>query len=185
MRKLIVAMLIIVLFGGHAAAAQSGCGNGLPCGTVPWRLPTVPRLNSPTPMPTHVVQDDSINPGAPTATPAPFATPTDVGDLGITGLEDQIATLQAVIDGTPITVEDHGLTTEEPDMGESAGAVFGFVLGLQGVHFGVLTPLVTFALFGMFTVIALKAGFFILPVIAVVFGFIRKIISAILEFIPL
>lgn len=184
MRKLIV-VILIVLLSSQAVAAQSNCGNGLPCGTVPWRLPTVPRLNSPTPMPTHVVQDDSINPGAPTATPAPFATPTAVGDMGITGLEDQIATLQAVIDGTPITVEDHGIATEEPDMGESAGAVFGFILGLQGVHFGVLTPLVTFVFFCLFTVIAMKAGFFILPVIAVVFGFIRKIISAILEFIPL
>jgi hypothetical protein len=184
MRKLLIACITFIVVAAPVTAQD--CGNGLPCGAIPWPLPGAPGLSSPTPMPTINVDDidQNPNPGQPTNTPTPQPTPTSIGeDLGVVSLEDQIATLQALVDATPIVVAEQGVDT--PDLGSGASTVFGLVLAIQGVHFGVLTPLVTFGFFMLFFVISFKTAFIILPVVAVIFGFVRKVVNTILEFIPL
>ena len=82
-----------------------------------------------------------------------------------------------VIDLTP--------NTALSQMGTNAGTFFGYVRGLSGESFGPLAPLVTLSVTAMILIISTKILTFILPVLAALFGLIRKIVSAILEFLPL
>lgn len=189
MRRCLV-FLLVLLYGAITVQAQSDCGNGLPCGPIPWPLPRLPDLQSPTPMPTVVITQAAAAPpdGTPTATPT--ATPTFIpGTLDTTGIDDNLATLQKLIETTPETIyniEGTPVDTEAvfTELGENAGDFFGYAKGMTNVTFGAWTPLVSFTLLAMVTVISVKLLGFLLPFLMVIFGIIRKIVQLILDFLP-
>lgn len=305
MRKLLLLFVLVMM--SSPALAQSDCGNGLPCGPVPWRLPQFPDLSSPTPMPTLEIPESDINPpGQPTATPAPINTATPIA-LDTGEIESQLDTLNTLLQQTPLALdstisllhepvlqddftnwsgscpvgwicsgevsqvpegirlfrspdlayartgdiltigEDYrytvvvttitgllevgtagsgglrqittpGVHTDtftainaqfyvrasgnptdvivssvvvEPasatlaELGAGAGTFFGYARGLSGDTFGPLAPLVTLTITGMVLIISTKLITFMLPVLAALFGILRKLVVAVLEFLPL
>lgn len=183
---LITALLLMV-----TPALAQDCGNGLPCGPMPWGFFQLPRLNSPTPFPTVIVTAASglVLTPAGTATPTPTGTLTETPEATeeatdsaeILEFSDQVGTLQSVINSTPQTIFDRSTGF---DLAGNATNIFSFMLGLQSVHFGVFTPLVQLIFFGFFLVVAVKVGFWILPIVATFVGFIRKVAETIVSFIP-
>jgi len=172
-----------------SAAVRAGeCGNGLPCGSIPWPQPNPPQLQSPTPMPTIALTQipPTQTPGGPTATPAPTNTPpVNVGDIN-----DQVATLGAVIQSTPMGVNDINGTPVDTDatfaeLGSNAGTFFGYVRTMSEVGFGQLTPLVALGFLALAVVISVKLITFLLPIASVFFGILQSVISLVRNLIPL
>jgi len=100
-RVLILVAASMLIFS--VAAAQDDCGDGLPCGRLPWSLPVLPNLPSPTPMPTVGITTvpPTQTPGGPTATPTPTTVPPGAGfDIDVGGISDQFATLQGLAEAT-------------------------------------------------------------------------------------
>lgn len=185
--RLFIALLVLVL--AVPVAAQDDCGDGLPCGKIPWDLPVLPALPSPTPMPTQAFTAIPPTPGAgtPTWTPSPTATESASVDTDVLG--DQVATLGAVINSTPGTINDLNGTPVNAnevyeELGENAGTFFGYVRGITEASFGELSPLFNFTFLGLLVVISVKLLTFLLPVGAAMFGIIRNVISLIRDFIP-
>lgn len=185
MKRLIVLLLLLI----PGTVSAQNCGNGLPCGPVPWSLPPLPRLASPTPMPTIVLTPlaPTPGPGTPTSTPAPTSAPTSAFDTS--GINNQVATLQVFMEttqepiynelGTPV-----GLSSL-PELSQGAGLFFGYAKGFSQASFGSLSPVFTLALLSMITVLSVKAITFVLPILATVVGMVRNILSMIRDFIPL
>lgn len=176
-------IIFLVLLGAIPVSAQSrNCDSGLPCGPLPWALPELPNLASPTPMPTIVLTDESgsIDPGA-TETPTPPGLDLDLG-----GIDSSFATLNAIMASTPmVLLNPEG--TEEPIIGgldENAEMFFSYAKGMTTDWAGPIAPLVSLTLTGFVTVISVKIITFVLPLVSAVFGIIRKIISLILDFLP-
>lgn len=313
MRKVLILFVLVMM--SSPALAQSDCGNGLPCGPIPWRLPQFPDLSSPTPMPTLEIPESDINPpGQPTATPAPINTATPIA-LDTGEIESQLDTLNTLLQQTPLALDSTiSLQQDEPvlqddftnwsgscpsdwscfsqppnsellqdpagvrlirntvvaylnrtvlvqgeayiyivnvpeitgiinvysgdlqshrndisapgiytftdpsaatstlwiraagttgtnavvssievrpasatlaELGAGAGTFFGYARGLSGDTFGPLAPLVTLTITGMVLIISTKLITFMLPVLAALFGILRKLVVAVLEFLPL
>lgn len=190
MKKIIIlaAVLFVLVAGG--AAAQKDCGDGLPCGKLLWDLPPLATLASPTPMPT--IQITAVLTATPAPTGAPTNTPVPTGTLiaDFSGIGNQMNTLAAVVaatqvpvlnaSGTPITGDEQmtQLTTD-------AGSFFGYLRGFQEANFGGLTPFITLLVTGLIVAIATKGAGFILPVVAVVFRLILRIVEVVKKLIGL
>lgn len=177
MMKWIIPLLIVLAIATPAQAQQ--CQAGLSCEQVPWRLPGFPILLTPTPFPTANAT------ALPTATPTPsesgsVMTPTP--DANVEDVSDIVATLQVFANSTP-----GGPTSPVAafDVYSSSAGLFGFILGLSNVNFGVFTPLISFVIFAFFTWFVIRFTTLILPIVAGIVGLIRKAVSLILEFLPL
>lgn len=158
-----------------APVSGGNCGFGLPCGQVPWALPVMPILRSPTPLATSDVMTSG------------FFGHTPIPDFGIdvSDVSDVLGTANAMmstpnIGGTPLSFEDEFETLEA-----SAGDFFGLAQGISQISFGPFTPL--FALFfgALLLMMLFKMMTLLLPIIGVVVGIVRKVIQVILDFIPL
>lgn len=187
-RRALAALITALILTGVSHAQTTTCADGSPCQNVPWRLPSLPSLPSPTPMPTLAVTavSPTSTPGTPTATGAPGGSGSglDVGSIG-----DSLSTVQAVINATPIRIADANGSFSDPanttGLQGQASTFFGYARGLTDVNFGAITPMFSFLIFGFVFVFSLTTINFFAPVIAVIFGFIRRIISTILDFLPL
>lgn len=174
MRYIIMLSLLIITLPVSAQTAtptplqQSDCGNGLPCGPIPWQLPIMPALESPTPL--DLSSDQSADPGA-TATPTPDFL------VEITQISDLTNNLSNLT-GTPFDFQ----VTEEAEyetIFENSTLFFSYVKGLTLADLGIITPLLTgFFLLSTLTIL-LKLSLFLLPVVGMIIGLIRKIIELI------
>lgn len=186
-RALVVLFTLFVIVG--VAFAQKDCGDGLPCGKLVWDLPVLPILNSPTPMPTiQITAVQSATPaptGAPTATTAP--TGTVMADFSNVG--DQLNTLAAVVNATDIPVEVSGtpITGDEQyaQLTTDAGTFFSYLRGIQDISLGGFTPFIALIITFFLVSIATKGAAFILPVVAVIFRLILRIVEVIKKLIGL
>lgn len=189
MRRAVTLLLLIGILAPALTVSAQDCGAGLPCGPVPWQLPNLPDLSSPTPFPTVLVTSGAtVTPtpgptstGTITATPTLTLTPSPTSLVDIEALNDSFATLQIVMEATEESVFDRSTGFDLPG---NATNVIGLILGLQNVHFGVFTPFIQFIFFGLFFFLGIKVTFFLLPVLMMLVGFIRKIVEFILAFIP-
>lgn len=185
--RFIVGFLIVLLATMGIAAAQD-CDPYLPCGPLPWALPSLPDLASPTALPVA-----NINPGmgTPTATPVssgmilPSATPA----FDVSGLNNGMTTLQAIANSTSIPINDINGTPYNTGgslatLTANTSDVFGYVRGISDISFGPLTPLVTMMFTAMGLFLVFNIGNFLLPLIMALFGVFRKIVSLILDFLP-
>lgn len=186
---LIVALLLLVVL---PVMAQKDCGDGLPCGKLLWDLPGLPELPSPTPIPTQIINLTPV--GQPTSAPVPSAVPIPtnpaLATVDTSQIGDSMATLNAAVDSTAEVVYDLNGTpvdTSETfgELAANAGQFFGYARSLPEANMGALTPLVAFLVFTFIVIVAIKAITYLLPILTAVWGFIRKIIEVVLEFIPL
>lgn len=182
---LVAASMLILMSGAGIIHAQSDCGNGLPCGSIPWPQPNPPQLKSPTPIPTITPRPDtngSIGPGTP--------TPTLRGsDLGAVDIANQIATASGynptarpVLDpsGTPVSIsEDLNV------LRQNTSVVFGYARGLTNMNFGKTTPLIGFAVFAFGLIMFIKGWTFLMPIVATLVGLFSRLVSFILSFLPI
>lgn len=185
MRKISAILFVVTFYSVGTIAAQGGdCAYGLSCDQIPWRVPGMPMLVTPTPFPTELFTSTSTFTPTPNGTP-PGYVPTTTANFDMSEIGDQMATLRVVAQGTPIAFQDIGITSDsDAELGAQAGSFFGYIAGLQQVHFGVFTPLMSFALGAMLFVLVIKSAGLIVPIIAAFVGIIRKIIQVALDFIP-
>ncbi len=182
---LAAASMLILATGVGLIRAQSDCGNGLPCGSIPWPQPNPPQLQSPTPLPTSTPRPDLSGDVAHlTATPTPRG-----GNLGATDIAAQIATVSGY-NPTPINVLDTNGTTlifaDQLDyLRYDTIQVVGYARGLADLNFGKTTPLVMFLLAALALVTFVKGWTLLMPVFATLVGLFRKVVSLIMDFIPL
>lgn len=179
MRKII--LITLMLFVGFPVAAQNNCGYGLPCGPVPFTLPQFPDLRSPTPVTDAVI---SNNPGA-----TPTSIPNPTIEVDTSGIEDSIATLQAVMDATSVPIANLEGTPVSPqeNVTELIGVsetFFGYVKGLAGGVFGPITPLIMFSITALLIVISVTSIRYLFPVVMATLGILRKLISLLFDFLP-
>lgn len=188
-------LMLALLFAGEANAQSApNCADGYPCQNVPWRLPVLPPLQSPTPIPTIAVTAVPTATPQPSSTPAPSPTgqaaaPNPLATLDLANLNGQVATLNAVIQGTPVTLNDaYGAyaTPGGPDAYTTPAATFiSYAKGISTLNFGMLTPLIV-AFFGGFVLyLTLIVSGVVLPIGAALFGVLRRVVTLILDFLPL
>ena len=207
MRRIIISLIIVIISSVNVLGDD--CGDGLPCGPLPWPLPYLPPLASPTPIGTHIdftgetftpsptatptntptptLTNTPTNTPTPTATPTNTAAPTATDFLTDVPVGDNIETAQAIASattivlyndlGTPIS-EEQAQTTIDP-------LVFSYIKGIQSNAFGPFMPIVTFVFAAFGLIFLLYIIKLVVPIGAFVFGLIRKIITFIMEFIPL
>lgn len=193
MRRLAALILLALLALPVPAQAQNDddtCGRGLPCGPMPWPLPVLPTLQSPTPFPTVILQATPTPPGdtpTPTNTFTPTATIAPTQEFDIDELADRVGTLEALAEQTNEPIFNIDGTEEVGDFGPIATnslTFFSYVKGLSAIETGPFSPLVglMFSMFGFMLFITLLP--FILPLIAAIYGFVRKVLSLIFDFLP-
>lgn len=195
---------------GTSPRGSRDCGFGLPCGPIPWNLPRYPILESPTPMPTLFSSATPTSTMTPTLTPVPTnftpsptasatmtpsRTPTLTATFTATALfdtqelADNIATVRALIDSTPISVEVAGTPVTVADQISTAAPgiedLFGRAKGIIGADWGPFTPLFQTAFMGIAIFLFIIILTYTIPIIGFVFGMIRKIYTAITDLIPL
>lgn len=189
MKRALMALVALLMAVG-VVAAQKDCGDGLPCGKLVWDLPVLPILNSPTPMPTiqitSVIAATNAPTGAPTSTPAP--TGTLVADFS--NVAAQLNTLAAVVNATQVPVLNASGTPISGDeqytqLTTDAGTFFGYLRGVQEANLGGFTPWIALLATTLVIAIATKGAGFILPVVAVVFRLILRIVEVIKKLIGL
>lgn len=185
------AILGVLLVMGLAlpVMAQNTCGNGLPCGPLPWPLPSFPDLYTPTPMPTIPITIQATNVSGGVPTPQPVPTNPALATVDTSGISDQMATLQAVVAQTPMIMEDLNGTPVDTsqtydELADNAETFFGYTKSLSQAQFGSLSPLVSFIILAFLTIVSVKVLTFTLPFATALFGLIRKVISLLLDFLP-
>lgn len=173
------------------ASAQSSCGNGLPCGPLPWPMPKFPILVSPSPMPTIGITAVPTSGGSPTATSAPTETPAPTGTVisDFTSLSDQMATLQGMLLATsePVEINGTAIDSDEYLATSVAGSTtfFSYVRAFSDVDVGFLGQIINFALVSFAVVIAIKLATFILPMLGTLFGIILGAVQFFISFFKL
>lgn len=191
MRKLrLMAVLVLVLLGAGVVVAQKDCGNGLPCGPLGWPLPAFPSLPSPTPMPTIQITAIPTTGPTPTGTVAtPTTAPTGTIQADFSAIGDQMETLAAYINATNVPVVISGTPvdpgSELTALSANAGSFFGYARGFSEASLGGWTPFVALLLLSLTVVIGIKSLSFILPIGAVIFRLILRIIEFVKNLIGL
>ncbi len=186
MKRYALIFLVGLFFAPLVVSGQS-CSN-LPCGPIPWPLPGMPVLVSPSPMPTIGITAVPTSSGAPTATPAPTDTPAPTGTVisDFTSLSDNMATLQGMLLATsePVEINGTAIDPNEQLATSVAGSTtfFSYVRAFSGVDVGFLGQIINFALVSFATVIAVKLATFILPVLGTLFGIILGAVQFFISF---
>lgn len=185
--KLLLVLLLILMTALPTVAQVNDCGQGMPCGPVPWRMPVLPLLPSPTLMPTAAVSVAGT-PGVATPTAQPLAT---LQSIDTEPIMEQVSTLTALLYATPVGISNWDgsfaeSTPEVDSLSLNAGTFLGYVKGLGQVNFGTtMTPLIWFLLTSFVLTMTLSLTNIMAPIIAVVFGAFRRIVSTIMDFLPL
>jgi hypothetical protein len=159
----------------------SQCMYLLPCGQVPWLLPSYPELNSPTPF----SLEGLANPEQPTATPTSTALPS-VPDVDLDGLQGAIGTMAVVSGGTLMPVDTGDGTPVSYEDVDASGAelFFSYVKGLDDAMFGPFTPIATWLIFWFSLMLLLALIQVILKAVGIVINFVRACIQMVLDFLP-
>jgi hypothetical protein len=184
--------IVALTFVLTSVAAAQQCDPLLPCGPLPWQLPSLPNLASPTPIPTLILTAVPPTPtpgGTPAATSAPFVVPTWTPFIDTSGLNNAAATLNAVANATSVPIYDLAGTPVDSDqtiatLQANTTTVFSYIRGLPEISFGPLTPLVTFVFIALFLFLAFNIIHFVFPLVMAIFGFIRRIVTWVLDFLP-
>lgn len=194
-RALIVLLMVLVV--NVLRAQDDECGNGLPCGPIPWPVPVLPDLQSPTPMPTIVITftiTPSMTPSptlthtptpTDTHTPTPATathTPRPVDEIE-SALEDGGALLDATAEAV-IDLDNAAFDAGNLDASADLTLFFGYARGVSSVSFGPFTPFVSLIFVFLLTLLFTHSITFLLPIAAVIIGLIRRIIQLVLDFIP-
>jgi hypothetical protein len=193
------ALFLITLLALAAApvAAQGGSKYATPDplnppGVLPWQLPYVQPLNSPTPYPVR----DTPTPVSITATLTPTPTPTDTPTPTPTFVEhsgehDQIATLaaqqsdaMATLDFTGQQVQGQTMATAAADIGRYTGQFFAYAKGLQLFNVKGLGGVMGFLILSVVFVLLVNIAVAGLPIFAAIARWTFDLLRLVAEFLP-
>jgi len=172
MRVLVVIAALVLI---SVPASAQNCQDGLPCQQVPWDLPQLPVLNSPTPLPTLYATAASSG-----SVPTPTATPTS--PVSGFGFDARLATLQFIAEST--LEVPYGDTISDQQITDLSRLTFSAVNWIRDFRFGVFTPLFAVFSFFLLSVFAFALFNFYVSVVPGLFGFIRKVVQVVLDFLP-
>lgn len=186
-------LLCLLMLVSLPSLAQSDCGNGLPCGVVPWQLPVYPTLESPTPIftPISVITATPNLTVTATSTPSPTLTPsiTPTGTQSGQGFfDDFVLTLEAQGSATPFEIEING--TPVSDLGadvieENSEFFFSYMKGFLGGNWaGPFTPLLQLAGFMIGFIIFMLLKSILTFSLAMLLKLLGALKNFILDFIP-
>lgn len=185
MINLMIATLILI---SPLKMQSDDCGNGLPCGPLPWSVPQYPVILSPTAIPTTFIQATATPLPQPTEDPAITNTPmpTEAPTVDTEPLSTVVSDIEELIDATAIPAfEVNDTTIDFSSIDEFSGVTFwGYVRGLFSVDLGAIQPIVTIVTVGIFLFIFVQLSTYILQVIALLIGLVMRIISFLRGFIP-
>ncbi len=185
MKKIaLLLMVAAVLSALPFVVIADDCDPLLPCGPLPWPLPNLPHLVSPTPYPTMptptriptleatMIMGDPILPS-----PTPWFAPTV--------FNEPVSTLQDMFNSTPVPF--YGFSDEPVNTNGIfllTKTLWSYIKGLALYDFGVFNPLMV----AFFTIFVFVVGFKILmlvfPALMFLFGLLRRVVELILDFIP-
>lgn len=178
--------LLLILCSVGIVSAQN-CDPYLPCGPLPWSLPSLPDLSSPTALPAQAAS----GPGTPTATAVSsgLIIATSTPPFSVDELNNSVGTLQALANATSMPIYDLTGTPVNTDQSiatltANTSTAFSYIRGLSSISFGPLTPLVTLTFTAIFLFIAFNIVGFLFPFVMAIFGVIRKAVELVLEFLP-
>lgn len=177
-------LLVLILLMAAPAMAQdiSDCTSAHPCGPVPWRIPQLPMLVTPTSVPSSSGAVSAIF----GATPVP--APEQAGALGDTSffdgdaLNDEIGTLNDLMSNNESV---NGSQEDLVALASQSADFLGYVRAFSTANFGVFTPLLLIFILSFSVKMGAGLSLRLLPLVAVIFGLIRKAITVVLDFIPL
>jgi hypothetical protein len=183
----IVALLLLV----PGSYQDDDCGDGLPCGPIPFDLPSLPLILSPTPFPTVWIQATPTPTVTPIPTPTPDATatftPVPTATLNATAIVEGVEGLEELSEGTPqpvIGLDGVEYDIESIDEGAETATFWSYIRGLFSINLGKFQPVLVFSVFAFGIIIAVKSSTLILYFLAPLIGLIRKAIDFVLKFIP-
>lgn len=187
MKKVIFALLSLILLAAIpfvVAGADNDCDPLLPCGALPWPLPGLPHLESPTPFPTIATPTRIPTMEATMVMGDPvFITPTPW--FNATLFTEPVATLQDVFQSTAVPIsgfDDNPVNTNGIFL--DMKWLWAYIKGLSLYDFGVFNPLVL-AFFTIFIfVVSFKILMLVFPALMFLLGFLRRVVQLILDFIP-
>ena len=191
-KALLILIVLMALATPAGAQGYKGTPDPLqPVGPLPWPVPVLPYLRSPTPWPTVATPTPLAATYTPsptataTLTPTPPATPHDTEHESMATLvgqnQEAIQTLQA-LDGQ--TAGDLSMATAAAQVGDYAGQFFAYAKGLELFNIKGTGGVVTFMLLAFLFVILVILGTAILPMLATLANWIVKILRLLGEFIP-
>lgn len=185
MKKMLLSLSLVLLCAiPFLVVAADNCDPFLPCGPLPWPLPALPNLQSPTPIPTLATA---------TRYPTPMETmvmgdpvlPSPTPWFRATTFNEPVSTLQDLINSTPIPMygfDDNPVNTNGIFL--PIKYLWAYIKGLALYDFGVFNPLIL-AFFTIFVyVVGFKLLMLVFPAIVFLFGILRRIVQLILDFIP-
>ncbi len=191
-----VLLFALLLPAGQASAQK--CGDPLnPCGPLPWSLPSLPLLTSPTPYqlrdtPTPQVFTATPSP-EPTATPSATAgTPTATLDSG--ELHEDMAT--AVIGGIDAMNDldidpeialggpSDPIATTSASLSNYSRTFFSYVRGLTLFNMRGTGGITGWILLALAVVVGTVIATTLIPIIGAIYRLIIKVIELVAEFIP-
>lgn len=144
---------------------------------------------SPTMTPTNFTPSPTATAtGTPTETFTPSPTPTVTPIFDVEDLDEQIATLEGILDATPLSIEIDGtpvIVSTQIALSEGGiSDIFGKARGVLEADWGPFTPIYQAFLVGVSVTFLIVALTYSGPIIGFLLGMVRKIYTAIMEFIP-
>jgi hypothetical protein len=176
----VVLMGLLILLSASSGAAAQSCGNGLPCGPIPWRLPNLPDLKTPTP----ASRVDEGYASIPLLTSPAEATALPGLEVGMEPVAGQV---EMYLTATQICILDvYGRCMEQDPQAYAPEPflIFGYFRSLAGVNLGVFNPVLWFLLAAFSSVLAFTLASRVLPILVVLLGLVRKFVNLMLNFLP-
>ncbi len=178
MRMILATLLMLAL----SIPVFADCTDKTPCGPVPWKMPVLPRLLTPTPMPNSSGSVTGI------FGPTPVPDTNASADLGDTNFFDGSALNKQVGDLKTLMSNQNTMNGTGQDLGvlvSQSGDFFSYLRAFATANFGVFTPLLLIAVLSFSVKMGLGVSTRLFPVFMAIYGFVRKAITVILDFIPL
>jgi len=192
-----VLLFVALLLPAGRVSAQK-CGDPLnPCGPLPWALPSLPLLTSPTPYQLR----DTPTPQVMTATPSPTPSPTPSATVGTPTatldageLHEDIATVAAggldTIDDLDINPEiaiggpSDPIATTSASLSNYSRTFFSYVRGLTLFNMRGTGGIMGWVLLALAVVIGTVIAVNLIPIIGAIYRLVMRVIELVAEFIP-
>lgn len=188
MRVLGVIVLLLLLAAPVAAQGKDPLN---PSGAIPWAIPAIQPLMSPTAYPMRPTASPGYITTTPTVTLTPSPSPTITPTVIWNTEHDTFATLAAdmgesldQVDYTDATVNDLTLDDLPDFLGRYSDYFFAYAKGLQFFPLKPLGGVLSFLVISFTFIVLVKVGTVVLPLTVAFVKFIIEIARTIVQFIP-
>lgn len=194
-----LAILLVCALPIGAASAQGGCGRDAlnPCGVIPWPLPALPVMRSPTPYQLRPTPTAILMTNTPSPTPSPSATPPFVITPDFESHDDLYDNAGALVSQADDAMNSINLD-ESIGIGGDAGPVattaaglaaystrfFSYVKGLTLFNFNGTGGVLTWVLLALGFMLLVIVTINLIPIVTGIFRMVMRLLELIAQFIP-